>query len=155
MPQKYNINNKIIEADMSYELAEHLKSFPAEYQPDLIISNYDKYISFLYNKRNGFKDPDLVAWMDSQERLEEATQLALGSPNEIKIILDLKALNPGVLASLFSSHITYGLLSPASSLNVKGRLRLAELSSKLLSACSPIQKNNTNYWILISCKTSL
>ena len=146
------INARHIEADLKPEIISHLKSFPKDVPADYIISNYDKYLSFLYDKRNGFEIPDLVAWISSEKKLEKSKKL-INSEGETKVfILDLLALNPEVQMALLTRHKNFGYLSRASSLNVKGRMRLTELSISLIKSCKISFEDRQNGWAVLACE---
>ena len=54
----FTINGRVIRANMSEPLAEHLRAFPASTRFDFMLSPFDKYVTFLYDRTNGFSAPD-------------------------------------------------------------------------------------------------
>lgn len=150
--EHHEINGRHIELDLKSELISHLKTFPNNIPADYIISNYDKYIAFLYDKRNGFEIPDLVAWIGSEKKLQKSKKIISDGVSEKVVILDLLALNPEAKMSLLTTHKRFKDLAKASSLNVKGRMRLTELSVYLLKSCKVSFEDRDNGWAVLICK---
>lgn len=138
----HEINNRMIDADMPEELAEHLRMFPREKHIDFIVSPYDKYIAFLYDVRNGFADPDLAVWLDSNERLDETIQQTAAAAAPVDVLVDDAALSFDPRMGLKASHSWLGPLQKASKIYVKDRLRTVELATTLLRQCTKTDAND-------------
>lgn len=146
----YIINGRLIKADMSQDLFQHLNSFPIERKFDYIVSSDDKYLTFLYDRNNGFGTPDLVPWMDSQKRLNDAIQ-KISNHKGSRVLLDKKLLyvNPSLSIQLENSLMKR--INSASKLNIKARYRVSELASYLKENCTSISHVDRSNWQILRC----
>ncbi|MGA7802126.1 MAG: hypothetical protein WCC36_15080, partial [Gammaproteobacteria bacterium] len=147
----YSINNRLIRADMSKSLAEHLRRFPKQQHFKYIVSPYDKYVTFLYDRENGFDSPDLVAWLDSSEKVVEAIHMIMQSKTPADVLIDPAITYVDTRIGIKESHAVLGALDMGSKLNIKGRLRAAEVGRALLKGCRRVDDLKGEDWIHLRC----
>lgn len=146
------INNVLIEANMNENIVEHLSNYPLSVQADYVISNYDKYLTFLYDVRNGFDSPDFVAWLNSSKRYDETLTYLLHSDRKIKIVIDRRIMSIDPRNSLKSNHSWAGGLAKAANLNLKARYRVAEIAINVANTCQQITENSSHQdWLVFEC----
>src|ERR1019366_3555419 len=117
---------RMIDADISADLAQHLQAFPDSAPADFILSPYDKYVGFLYDRRNGFADPDFIAWLDSNERAKEAIRLMAKKPKPFYVLIDDAVMRADPRLGIKAQDTLLGTLHIASKINLKNRLRAAD-----------------------------
>jgi hypothetical protein len=148
----YTINGRVIRANMSERLAEHLRAFPAATRFDFMLSPFDKYVTFLYDRTNGFSAPDLIGWLDSSDKLERASRLTAGSDRPILVLLDEAILDVDPRLGIHEAHPTLGPLHLASKLNLKSRLRASDLAVELMARCEVDENPGAKSgWRLLRC----
>lgn len=147
----FTINGRLIRADMSERLAEHLREFPAATRFDFLLTPFDKYVTFLYDRTSGFGAPDVIAWLDSSAKLARALRLTAGSDRPVRVLLDEAVLDVDTRAGIQASHPVLGSLHLASKLNLKARLRAAELAAELLARCTEEERPGAKGWRLLRC----
>jgi hypothetical protein len=147
----FTINGRMIRANISERLAEHLRAFPAAAQVDFMVSPFDKYVTFLYDRTNGFSAPDLVAWLDSSGKLERSLRSTAGSDRPVLVLLDEATLDVDPRFGVREGHSVLGSLHLASKLNLKGRLRAADLGAELMARCAVDERGGSKRWRLLRC----
>ncbi len=141
------INGKFIKANISGNLYKHLSSFPISQEYDFIISPFDKYISAIYKKSNGFGNVDLVRSSDTSLKVEKFKSL-INSKTPSFVILDEKILDLNT-EYLWPSTGYYGYLANSSKFDYKAQLRVSNLAQNLLDSCEHLNKNEN--WLLLKC----
>jgi hypothetical protein len=148
----FTINGRVIRANISGRLADHLRAFPAATRFDFMVSPFDKYVTFLYDRTNGFSAPDLVAWLDSSGKLERTLRSTAGSERPVLVLLDEAILDVDPRFGVRESHSVLGSLHLASKLNLKGRLRASDLGAELMARCAVEESARaTKGWRLLRC----
>lgn len=132
----YTIGGRVIRADLSERLARHLRAFPASARFDFLVSPFDKYVTFLYDRTNGFGAPDLVGWLDSAGKLERAVRSTAASERPVRVLLDEASLEVDPRLGIQRANLVVGPLHVASKINLKARLRASELAAELLARCA-------------------
>lgn len=158
-PVKYIINNKIIYANLSEKAATHIKSYPHDPNVDFIISPFDKYINFLYDKNNGLGSPDLISFLDSNNKIKKVINTInknTGQNHKSVIIVDAFIYNIDSRYSIRKSHSILGSLYLASRINLEGRIRARDLAEKIKNnnSCKILDKSSPS-WIFIQCDNSI
>ena len=146
----YIINGRLIKADMSQDLFQHLNNFPDESKFDYIVSSDDKYLTFLYDRNNGFGTPDLVPWMDSQKRLKDTIQ-KISNQKGSTVLLDGKLLDIDPSVSIQLENSLMASINSASKLNIKARFRASELAHYLIQNCTLIGHLDRSSWQILRC----
>ena len=141
------IDGRLIDANLNSRTTSELGAFPGTAKFDYIVSPLDKYILFLYDAHNGFNSPDFVSSLDSAAKLSIIENMLLSSHATIEVSYRSLSVNP--LAGILSNNPIIGTIDDQSALDIKARIRMAELSSFLLSHC-PSNKQN-EYWISVHC----
>lgn len=145
------INKRLIKANISPDLVNHLSLSFDLTNVDYIISPYDKYLTFLYDKRNGFPSPDFVAWLDSKEKYD-LVKSHFNKPSKITLVLvDEEIFNVNLRLGMKSHDAMWHSLHMASKLNLKGRIRAYELSKNILNDCAIKSYDSKIKWFLFEC----
>jgi hypothetical protein len=148
----FTINGRVIQANMSEGLAEHLRAFPASTRFDFMVSPFDKYVTFLYDRTNGFSAPDFFSWLDSSDKLERALRLTARSERPVLVLLDEASLDVDTRFAIQEAHPSLGGLQLASKLNLKARLRASDLASELMARCESVGiPGAKSGWRLLRC----
>lgn len=148
----FTINGRVIRANLSERLAEHLRAFPASTPFDFMVSPFDKYVTFLYDRTNGFRAPDLLGWLQSQGKLEGALRRTAGSDRPVLVLLDESTLDVDARLGIKGSHPVLGPIHLASKINLKARLRASELAAELMARCEvDVSHGATKGWRLLRC----
>jgi hypothetical protein len=148
----YNINNRLIKADISEKLASHLRSFPNSASADFILSPFDKYLAFIYDRSNGLGTPDLIASLDTNEKMKNALERISQHSSSPYILLDRSILHVDTRLGIKQNNPVLGLQHAASKLNLKARLRAAELATNILSLCTVTYKDKAEMgWDILRC----
>ena len=151
--ERIEINNRIIYADLSEDAIQHLKSFPNEVRSDFVISSYDKYLAFLYDRRNGFAAPDFSSWLNSAKRTDEIWDRISTTKTPINVIVDLNDLEVDARAALLKGNINFKGLAKASGLNMKSKFRVAELIHSVLNYCDIEDDLVSAEWVVARCQS--
>lgn len=141
------INGKFIKANISDSLSKHISSFPISQKYDFIISPFDKYISAIYKKSNGFGNVDLVRSADTSLKVKKFKSL-INSKNSSFVILDKNILDLNT-QYLWASVGEYRYLANSSKFDLKAQLRVANLALNLLDSCENLNENEN--WLILKC----
>lgn len=148
----HSINNISIDANIDENIISHLSSYPVTLHADYVISNYDKYLSFLFGVRNGFDSPDLVAWLNSSKRYNDTLSHLLHKNSMITIVVDPWIMSIDPRNTLKSNHSWAGGLAKAANLNLKARYRVAEIASNVVNSCRQISNDpHAQDWLIFEC----
>jgi hypothetical protein len=143
------IHQRTMIAEIDPSLHQHLNAYPNQWRYDYLVSPVDKYITFLYDKHNGFEDPDFVSWLDSDIRFNAISAILLHGGHHARVLLDDTSLDPAPDAAISSQHTVLGSNYLASQLNLKSRMRLYDLYRTIRAECASISTQAD--WRLVEC----
>lgn len=137
------INNKIVYADLSDDSVAALEVFPNHLKGQ-VVSAYDVYLNFLFDRPNGFLSPDFISWLDSDKKLGLLRENINGSYIIGKDVVNLDPRN-----QLLSSNLQLRAMANASKLKMLGRYRAQEFAIQIINSCGVAYENK--HWIFSSC----
>ena len=150
--EPHRINGRLIDANMSEELVRHLQAFPGDARFDFLISGFDKYVIFLFDRKNGFDAPDFLAWLDSDERLAQVQQTIFNASAPVSILLDASIYRVDLRQGILSGHRALGHTTQVSKLNTKARLRALQLAEAIAARCRQTSAYGPDHWLAFECK---
>jgi hypothetical protein len=152
--EEFIINNRKLKANMSQELVSHLSAYPFQINQSFTISGFDKYILFLYDKKNNFGSVDLRSQLVSRKETGKIISI-IQNKGGIYIVdkknFNIKAKYGPKLSGdkvLIEGRGDY-YLGPYNFVN--SQLRLAEISEYIHSNCSINKKNSNEGWNTYYC----
>lgn len=150
----YTINGKKISANISRGLADHLDKYPSKIGNNFIVSNFDKYLLFLYNKKNNFGYIDLRTQVVDDGKMNKI--ISAIKNNGGKFIVDQKnfKINPEYGPKISGDSILIEgngqyFLGPYNS--IKSQLRMAKISEYIHNNCSLNYYESNNDWYVYNC----
>ena len=153
----FTINHKKISADISRELGDHLAAYPSTTNQNYIVSNFDKYILFLYNVKNNFGFVDLRSQMVDDKEMNKI--ISSIQKNGGGFIVDQKnfQINPGYGPKISGDPILIEgdgkyFLGPYN--YIKSQLRMAKISEYIFNHCAKNDQQSNDNWSTFSCPAS-
>ncbi|MDP3122724.1 hypothetical protein [Polynucleobacter sp.] len=148
------INNKKISANISSDLAGHLGAYPLENNQNFIVSNFDKYILFLYDVKNNFGFIDLRTQLVSDMEMDKI--ISAIKNNGGTFVVDHKNLQinlgfgPKISGDrkLIEGDGKY-FLGPYNF--AKTQLRMAKISEYIYQHCNKNDQQSNTQWSVFSC----
>ncbi len=148
--KKFQINGKEIEANLSDEAAMHLNNFQkVTGKYDFVLSPFDKYILFLYEKNNGFSRPDFISSLTHSE-LDQVLDKFSNMTN-FKIVIDDYIFDLSYNARLLSSHMRLGYLSRGHTTALQARIHAEDFGYYLINSCTKQENESIPGWGVYVC----
>ncbi|MDP3622086.1 MAG: hypothetical protein Q8R65_09240 [Polynucleobacter sp.] len=151
------INNKKIISNISSDLASHLSEFPLSDQKKYIVSNFDKYILFLYNQKNNFGYIDLRSQLVSDREADKILSVIKKNGGTFVVDENNFHINLGYGPKISGDPIlieangTY-FLGPYN--YIKSQLRMAKISEYIFNKCIKEDRHSKNNWSTFNCPAS-
>ena len=154
----FEINDKKIVADISRELEHHLTAYPSVTNKNFIVSNFDKYILFLYNVKNNFGFVDLRSQMVDDKEMKKI--ISFIKKNGGTFVVDQKnfQVNLGYGPKISGDPVLIEgdgkyFLGPYN--YIKSKLRMIKISQYIYDHCDKDHQQSNDNWSTFSCPASL